>query len=177
MDVLVSLTHPASRPLPPGRFLGHISVRGWVDHRVIVRLEGLGKLKHSNDLIGNRTRYLPAFNIVPQPIMLPRGPIEPIVVHNILIQSVTECSFARVMQIIDVIYTYKILNQRRCWNSDYVTGWTTGDRGRFLGQEWDVSRLRVYLVCTAHPASYPTGTGDKTVEAWSWSLTCAWCHG
>jgi hypothetical protein len=36
-----------------------------------VRLEGLGKLKCS-DLIGNRTRDLPACNIVPQPTTLPR---------------------------------------------------------------------------------------------------------
>jgi hypothetical protein len=39
-----------------------------------VRLEGLGQLKKSNDLIGNRTSDLPACSIVPQPTTLPRAP-------------------------------------------------------------------------------------------------------
>jgi hypothetical protein len=37
-------------------------------------LEGLGQLKKINDLIGNRTRYLAACSIVPQPTTLPRAP-------------------------------------------------------------------------------------------------------
>jgi hypothetical protein len=37
-----------------------------------MRLEGLGKLKKSNNLIGNGTRDLPAFSIGPQPNTLPR---------------------------------------------------------------------------------------------------------
>jgi hypothetical protein len=40
-----------------------------------VRLEGLRKLnKKFNDLIGNRTRDLPACSIVPEPAMLPGAP-------------------------------------------------------------------------------------------------------
>jgi hypothetical protein len=39
----------------------------------IVRLEGLGQLKKSNDLIGNGNKDLPACNIEPQPITLPRA--------------------------------------------------------------------------------------------------------
>jgi hypothetical protein len=36
----------AGRPLPPGRFLILISVRGCVDPKVIVRLEESGQLKN-----------------------------------------------------------------------------------------------------------------------------------
>jgi hypothetical protein len=45
----------AGRPLLPGRFLGHYAS---------VRIKSIEK---SSDLIGNRTRDLPACSIVPQP--------------------------------------------------------------------------------------------------------------
>jgi hypothetical protein len=60
----------AGRFLPPGRFLVLISVRGWVDPRAIVRLEGLKK----STLSGTWTGDLLVCSIVPQPTTLPRGP-------------------------------------------------------------------------------------------------------
>jgi hypothetical protein len=41
----------------------------------MLRLEELGKLKKSNDIIGNQTGDLPACSIVPQPTTLPHAPM------------------------------------------------------------------------------------------------------
>jgi hypothetical protein len=63
----------AGRPLPPGRLMILIYVRGLVDPRAIVRLEELvGSIEKSNYLIGNWTHDRPACSIVPQPTTLPR---------------------------------------------------------------------------------------------------------
>jgi hypothetical protein len=62
----------AGRPLPPGRFLVLISIRGWANPRAIVRLEGLGQLINPITSSGIE----PACNIVPQPTTLPRVPTE-----------------------------------------------------------------------------------------------------
>jgi hypothetical protein len=69
MAVSLSAYAPAAF-CPPGIFLVLVSVRGWVDPRAIARLEGLGQLKKSN-IIGARTRDLPACGIVPQPTTPP----------------------------------------------------------------------------------------------------------
>jgi hypothetical protein len=63
---------PATFYSSPGRFLVLNFVTGWV----IAQLEGLGKLKISNDIIGNRTHNLPVCSIVPQPATLPHAPLE-----------------------------------------------------------------------------------------------------
>jgi hypothetical protein len=47
-------------------FTPSIYVRGRVNSQGLVRLEGLGQLKKSNDIIGVRTREIPACSIVPQ---------------------------------------------------------------------------------------------------------------
>jgi hypothetical protein len=60
------------RPLPRGRILVLISVRGSVDPSAVVLLEGLGQLKKIH-LIGTRPRDLPACSMVPQPTTLPRA--------------------------------------------------------------------------------------------------------
>jgi hypothetical protein len=72
MVARLSAIHPGHF-LPPGRFLVLISVRGSVNPRDIMRLEGLGKLKKSTSS-GTQTGNLPACSIVPQPTMLLHAP-------------------------------------------------------------------------------------------------------
>jgi hypothetical protein len=64
----------AGSALPSKKIPGLISVRGRVDHRTIVRLEGSGELKKSNELIGIQTRDLLAFSIALQQTTPPRVP-------------------------------------------------------------------------------------------------------
>jgi hypothetical protein len=52
-----------------------ISVRGWVNSRAVVWLEGLDKLKKFNYLTGTGTHDLPACSAAPQPCTLPLAPV------------------------------------------------------------------------------------------------------
>jgi hypothetical protein len=60
----------SGRPLPPGRFMVLISVRGWVDLRAIMRLDGLGQLENpmTSGIEPATFRF-----VVPQPSMLLRA--------------------------------------------------------------------------------------------------------
>jgi hypothetical protein len=67
---------PAGRPLPPGRFMVLISIRGWVDPRGHSAAGRIRSVEKSNGLFGNRTRDLPSCSIMTQPTMLSRAPFE-----------------------------------------------------------------------------------------------------
>jgi hypothetical protein len=62
MAVSLSALRP-SRPFPPRRFLILISVRGWVNLKVIVRLEGWGQLKNPVTSWCNESSWLNTFKV------------------------------------------------------------------------------------------------------------------
>jgi hypothetical protein len=64
----------AGLPLPPGRFMVLISVRGWVHHKAHIAARRIRWIENCNYLIGNRTSDLPACSIVPPTYTLPRAP-------------------------------------------------------------------------------------------------------
>jgi hypothetical protein len=61
----------AGRPLPPGRFLALISVRGWVDPRAIMWLQGLGQSKYP---MTSSVTEPATFRLVAEYLEQPRAP-------------------------------------------------------------------------------------------------------
>jgi hypothetical protein len=76
----------AGRFLPPGRFLVLISVRGWDDPRVILRLEGLGQLKNPMISLGIEPA---TFGLVAESHNQLRYRVPPVSLRYILILSST----------------------------------------------------------------------------------------
>jgi hypothetical protein len=72
----------AGRPLPPGRFVVLISVRGRVDPRAIVRLQGLGQLK--NPMTSSEIEHA-TFRLVAQCLKQLRYRVPRVVHDNIII--------------------------------------------------------------------------------------------
>jgi hypothetical protein len=66
---------PAGRPLPPERFLVLISVKRLSRPQGYSAAGRIRSAEKSSGLIGNWTRDLPAYSIVPQPTTLPRAPM------------------------------------------------------------------------------------------------------
>jgi hypothetical protein len=70
-----------------------------------------GKLKNCNDLIGNRTRDLPACSVAPQPTTLPRASVHWTEIHlTSLVQLLVTCG---------KMFIYTLLNDA-VGSSDYI---------------------------------------------------------
>jgi hypothetical protein len=80
----------AGRPLPPRRFPVLISVRGSVDPRAIVRLEGLGRYKNRTTSSGIEPANLRLAAVL-QPTTLPRTPssgrFKPRIIFTVLVSK------------------------------------------------------------------------------------------
>jgi hypothetical protein len=88
-----------TRRLLPGRFLILISVKRLSrpqGHSAVGRIRSIDK---SSDLIGNRTRDLPACSIVPQPTTLPRAPYSKIIILFIVTQQSETCRHCMALQL------------------------------------------------------------------------------
>jgi hypothetical protein len=92
----------ACRPIPPGRFLIFISVRGWVDpqgHSAAGRIRSIEK---SNNIFGNRTHDLLTCSIVAQQTILPRVCMymrDYVAIFTAQLERERTCSLSRVSSI------------------------------------------------------------------------------
>jgi hypothetical protein len=78
----------------------------------ILWLEGSGKLKKFDDLIGNQTRDLLAYSIVPQPSMLPQAQLTNVADYKqVLILYKAQNAFHNGLQV-----TFHFLNTRQNFN-------------------------------------------------------------
>jgi hypothetical protein len=143
MAVRLSALH-ASRHLPPGRFLVLISVRGWVDPRAILRLEGLGHWK--------LWILSPSFSsVVPKTPFLELVLVGELCLLYVLISFKWESVLLTYFQFAEKCVINCVGDIFFLFNVDF-----------HLNSFSSVHFSLLHIVQTssgAHPASYPTGTG------------------
>jgi hypothetical protein len=80
----------ADRPLPPWRFPVIISVRGWDDPKVVMRLEGLGQLKNPVTVMAAGLRYTASARTAQKTLF----PTTFLLLHAYLLRLSCDCSWA-----------------------------------------------------------------------------------